>query len=335
MGGEVKDKVWFVPPGSQELQSAYEAHSAAKRIENAQAFTAELRTVMVAEDLEGFLRGDNDILVTTRASLGEQPVVRRVHYYEQGLPAGTPLKNFLASTAHLCDDYSGVDRLWLEMDIVEMDTDAGERAALLSAFKALAASAGAVYPQVLPYTAVASGLVGTLSKLLSVLERDDPAIRVPMTLYGPDRPNDPPLQTGRYVVFANPVDGNMWYKLQSNMELVRTAPKDMPADVSYAVFSVDAVRTVAPEYLTSQRVATLLTQLDRGNPNTALASIDFLSDTLEQYSNFKDLKRFQQLARKDPAMLTQEEKDLMDRLYEREELLPFLPERKQELGQPT
>jgi len=78
----MKDNVWFVAPGSERLESAYEAHPEAKRIENAQAFTAEHKTVMVAEDLEGFLRGGNDVLIITWTSLGEQPKVQRVHYYE-------------------------------------------------------------------------------------------------------------------------------------------------------------------------------------------------------------------------------------------------------------
>ena len=282
---------------------------------------------MVAEHFDGFLRGGNDVLVTAWTSLGEQPKVQRVHYYEENLLQGQTLENFLASTAHVCDFYSGSDRLWLELDIREIDTDAGERAALLSAFTNLAATAGAVFPQVLPYAAAASGLAGVLGKLFSALERDEAAIRYATALYGPDRPNDPPLQTGRYVVFANPVDGAERYKLQRNLELVRTAPADAPADVAYAVFSVDAVKTVAPSYLVSQRVATLLTQLDLGNPNTPQVLVEFLNDTLDQYSNFKDLERFRQLSSKDRAAWTQAEKDWVDGLYARNDLLPFLPAR--------
>jgi hypothetical protein len=98
----------------------------------------------------------------------------------------------------------------------------------------------------------------------------------------------------------------------------------VPTDVSYAVvFSVDAVRTVTPSYLLSERVATLLTQLDRGNPNTPHVSVEFLKGTLDQYSDFKDLGRFRQLSSKDPAVWTQAEKDWVDGLYTRN-VLPFL-----------
>jgi hypothetical protein len=94
----------------------------------------------------------------------------------------------------------------------------------------------------------------------------------------------------------------------------------------HVVFSVDAVRTVTPSYLLSQRIATLLTQLDRGNSNTPQVSVEFLNDTLNQYSNFKDLGRFRQLSSRDPAAWTQAETDWVTPLR-RNDLLPFLPAR--------
>jgi len=50
-------------------------------IEAAQPFTASMVTVVVAEDLDGILRGQNDILVLTKSFLGEQLRVERIHYY--------------------------------------------------------------------------------------------------------------------------------------------------------------------------------------------------------------------------------------------------------------
>ena len=133
----MKDKLWFVAPKTKDLTSAYEEHPATKRVVAAEAFTVSLRTVMVAQDMDGFLRGDNDVLVLSAASLGEKPAVQRVHYYEEELPAGTVLKDFIAETMYVCDDYSGTDRLWMELNIVEVDTDTGERKALLSASRIL------------------------------------------------------------------------------------------------------------------------------------------------------------------------------------------------------
>lgn len=317
----MKDKVWFVAPGTSELASAYAAHPAVKRIAAAQAFTVSLRSVMVEEDLDGFLRKDNDILITTAASLGDRPVVQRVHYYEDDLPARTVIKDFIAETMFVCDDYSGTSRLWLEVNITEADTDTGERKGLVSGFTSLAATAGAAFPVVMPYAMIAAGAARAMDKLAGALEKNTPVIKCPVALYPPDR-QGAPLQPGNYVVFANPVDGGR-YELQGNFELALRSGD--PADVSYAVFSVETVRDISPQWIVSQRVATLLTQLDKGNSNSPLASIDFLNGSIQQYSNFVDLKRYLELARKAPSGLTEEEKQLMARIGAKDDLKPFLP----------
>jgi hypothetical protein len=318
----MKDKLWFVAPKTKDLASAYEEHPATKRIVAAEAFTVSLRTVMVAQDMDGFLRGDNDVLVLSAASLGEKPAVQRVHYYEEELPAGTVLKDFIAETMYVCDDYSGTDRLWMELNIVEVDTDTGERKALLSAFKSFAVTAGAVFPATLPYSMAASGIFSAIEKLVSALETDEPALKVPVTLYPPDRMGAP-LQRGSFVVFANPVEGGD-YELQANGEL---AMKSGGAVVTtYVVFTAEPVKVVSPEWIISQRVATLLTQITEGNRNTAKGSVDFLNDTLQLYSNFSDLRRYLGIMkRKEQGSMTAEEKALMDRIGVREELKPFLP----------
>jgi hypothetical protein len=100
------------------------------------------------------------------------------------------------------------------------------------------------------------------------------------------------------------------------------------ANVSYAIFSVDAVKTFASSCLASQRVATLLAQLDRVKRNTSQVSVEFLTDTLNQCSSFKYLGRLRQLLFKDPPTAwTQAEKDWVDGPYARNDLLPFLPAR--------
>jgi hypothetical protein len=317
----MKDKLWFVPPGSKELKSPYETDFAAKRIGSADPITVTLRSAMVAEDLEGLFRGDNDILILTSASLGERPLVQRVHYYEEEVPPKTVLKNFIAETMFIWDDYSGMDRLWLEVDIMEIDTDTGERNALVNALTSLAATAGAAFPAVVPYTMAASGIAAAIERLISALEKNVPVVKCPMAFYPPPR-SGAPLQTGSYVVFANPVDGSK-YRLHSNQEL--ESKSGSAPDKSYVVFTIETVKADSPQWLISQRVATLLTQLDKGNPNTPAASIDFLNDTLKQYCNFLDLKRYLELKRKDPNVLRQAEKDLLDRIARREDLLPFLP----------
>jgi hypothetical protein len=317
------EKVWHINPKSGALASPYEVQPYAKHLAPAQPFTVSLKTVMVADDLDGWPRGDNDLLLTTSSSLGEAPKVQRVHYYADEIKARTVLKNFYAETMFLCDDYSGTDRLWLELKVVEVDTDTGERKTLTNAFSKLAAGLGAVFPVVMPYAALASGVAGAVKTLIDALEKNVSAIECAIALYPPDRPDaGMPLQTGTYAVFSQEVDGTE-YQFEPGLTLRRVDGKDV--SVAYAIFTIEAVKSVSPKWIISQKVATLLTQIAQGNDNSAAGAIDFLMDTLQQYSNFKDLKRYADLKAKDPTKLTDDEKQLMEQIAKREELKPFLP----------
>jgi hypothetical protein len=319
----MNEKVWHINPATGQLVSAYDVQPYAKQIVAAQPFTVSLQSVMVADDLDGWPRGNNDLLLTTRASLGEAPKVQRVHYYAKEIKPKTVLKDFYAPGMFVSADYSGTERLWLELKILEIDTDTGERKALTNAFAKMAVTAGAVFPVAMPYAALASGVVTTVEKLVSALEKNVAAIECPVTLYPPDRPDaGRPLQTGRFAVFATEIDGSK-YQWEQGDTLTRTSKE--AADLSYAIFMVEAVKAVSPQWVLSQKVATLLTQLDQGNDNSAANALEFLSDTLEQYSNFKDLSRYADLKAKDPAALTDEEKQLMTQIAKREALKPFLP----------
>ena len=133
----MEDTIWFVLPKTKELVSPYELTSESKVIEAAQPFTVSMVTVVVSEDLDGIFRGRNDILVLTKSSLGEQPFVERIHYYEEEVPKGKPIRNMFADNVFVTDDYNGIDRLWLELNVVEVDTDTGERKAAIKAFQSL------------------------------------------------------------------------------------------------------------------------------------------------------------------------------------------------------
>jgi hypothetical protein len=319
----MNEKVWHVNPTTKGLVSAYEVQPYAKRLVAAQPFTVSLQTVMVADDLDGWPRGDNDLLVITSSSLGEAPQVQRVHFYGEEIKAGTILKNFYAQTMFVCADYSATDRLWLELKVLEIDTDTGERKALTNSFGKMAAVAGSVFPVAMPYAALASGIASAIEKLISALEKNVSAIECPIALYPPDRPDaGMPLQTGTFVVFSQEVDGTE-YQFEPNLMLKRVDGKDIK--VAYAIFTIEAVKSISPMWVISQKVATLLTQIELGNDKTAAGTIDFLTDTLQQYSNFKDLERYAELKSKDPAKLTDEEKQLMEQIAKRNELKPFLP----------
>lgn len=325
-----QDTIWFVPFDTQDLCSPYDPHPAASPIAAAEPFTVSLRTIMVAEPpqspLHRLIRSSRDVLVLSSAALGDKPPLQRVHYFAENLPLKTVVNDFIADVMYVVEDYSGRDHLWLELQIVDVGTDPHERETLLSKFDALATSAGSVFPVTLPYTLIATTLATMVDKFMSGVTRNKPVLRCPISLSPPGRHGTPLLRPGNYVLFPADVDGSQ-YQLESNERLITQSMA--PVEATYAVFTVDSVNAPSPEWVNSQRVATLLTQLDHGNPNTEQASIEFVTDTLTLYSNFCSLQRYQQLKQKPPETLTPAEIALMHNTEQRPELQPFLPTGKQ------
>ena len=314
------DNIWLVLPTTDKLVSPYQLYPNSRRIVAAQQFSASMTSVVVAEDLDGFLRGKNDVLVLSRSSLGQQPQVERVHFYEDEVPKDEPIKNLLADSVFVCDDYNGKDRLWLEMNVLEVDTDTGERKGAIQAFEALATTAGAVFPAIVPYAFAASAAINVVEKLISALEKDDNVVKVPLALHADEpKPGRAPLQVGSFVAFAQPVDPDR-YRLDASGNL---SENGKPAKISYCIFTVLPEKEVAPEFVLNQKIATLLTQLQRGNANSALGTLAFLQDTITQYANFKKLGRYRDLLSK--QNLSDEEKALMQKIAGIESLKPFLP----------
>jgi len=315
----MNDRIWLVLPGTEALISPYAVYTGSKLIESAQPFAVTMISVVVGEDLEGILRGKNDVLVLTRVSLGEQPRVDRIHFYEEELAVGEPVRNLFSDSVFITDDYSGRDRLWIELNVLEVDTDTGERQAATVAFKSLAATAGAAFPALLPYSFAASAGVTVIQSLTSVLEKNERVIKFPFSLYpGAPRPGMAPLQEGTYVVFSQPRDA-IRYRLESNGLLSLAG---QPAKVSYAVFNVSTETPVTPSFVLNQKMATLLTQINSGNSNSARATLDFVTSTVQQYANYQKLQRYLQL--KSKAQPSDKEAALMLDIEKVEELKPFL-----------
>lgn len=303
--------LWFVPFGSNKLMSPNQVHGDKNRIVNAQTFTIDLRTAMVGPDLDKWPRGKNDVLITTVSCLGNEPLVERVHYYREELKARTPVGPFLGSTMYVCDDYNG-KKLWLDLKILEVDMDVGDRNEVIEGLTSFAGALGAVFPSILPYTAAGSIIIKAANKIISAVEKNQPVIDCPIAFYGPERFGTP-LQKGIYVLFSEEVDGSQ-FELQDNLQLKWKNKWD--GKLSYAVFTVEAVSDVSPEYVVSQRVAKLLKQIKDGNPNPVKSSFEFLKDTLEGYSTAKDLKRYLELKAKTTTR-TDAEEQLFQRLSDK------------------
>ncbi|MBE3560497.1 MAG: hypothetical protein IMW89_14930 [Ktedonobacteraceae bacterium] len=335
--------LWYVAPdeAAGKLSSPYmtcadgnDPHA----IIAAQPFTVSLKAICVAEDhhrtlFEGLFPQDG-VLILSSNSLGTKPAVQRVHYYQEHLPRATLIDSFLSDTVYLCDDYSGHERLWLEFHIMAVGVPQEERDTLVNKFTSLAETAGSIFPVALPYSFIASTVVKSVEQLLNATQQAKHLLsrRVAFYPHHPRTPTDagasgspdhntPILRCGTYIIFAEAVDGNA-YTLQADNSITPVP------DVSYLVFMIDRESIPSPDWVTSQRVAMLLTQINQGNANSEQAPIVFLNNTLTGYSNFSKLQRYLELWQKkqgDENSLTAAEKALMLRIASIAEIQPFLP----------
>lgn len=316
------DSLWYSPPRSTKLIDPYEVRGAdGPPLEAAEAVTVSLLSVVVAEDYEAFFRGNNDVLIATRSGVGSQPLVTRLHAFEPEIPVGQPIRHVYADTILATDDYDANSRMWVELNVIESDRHGREeREAIITRFQGLAQLAGAVFPAFLPYSFGAAAAAEVFGKLLDAIERDTPIISMPVSLYGVDAGRGRiRLRQGIYAAFSQPVDPSD-YAVTTRGQL---KPKDGAPSVSYLLFDVRKVTEQHRSIMDSQRAATLLTQLNEGNPNSAKAGIDFLISTLTGYSNFKKLERYLELSAKDE--LTGPEKALLKQIATNAALKGFIP----------
>ncbi len=293
----LKSKVWLALPDRKYLSSPYRLYNESRTIEAVEAFTISLVSCRIAEDLDGFLRGGNDILIASKSAIGSSPQVERIHYFKKDVPAGEMITDLFANNVLIVDEYTGKERLWLEINIVEVDTDDGERQATITALQSLVERTGAAFPVLAPYAYPFSRVISAINKIFSRLQRDQEVIRVPFSLYPSNQitRGRAPLQAGVYVIFPEPQYGNA-FKMDDSGVLWTT--EDRQADVTYATFAVVPGQSVSQEYLRNQKLATLLTQIRADNDNSDRSTFDFLQDTLKDYQNFRMLERYHELQTK-------------------------------------
>jgi hypothetical protein len=330
------DNIAFVPPHTAggELISAFGADKSDPfLIKAAQAFTIELETVMVPQEHQKrllpqvslpFLDGEKDMLVLSASSTSDHPEVQRVHYFGQAPEFRTPHSNFQSNTMYLTSDYNGKDQLQVSVRLVEVDTSNEERDTFLSEFQNLAGGAGALFPAVLPYVSAGVQLGKAIDKVISAVKPSNESRLVNrLNFHAQPNENQIALRLGRYVFFEHDLDSTK-LSLSGNNRLLRDGKEVL--DIAYVVCQIVDVSDPSPDYVVSQRVATLLTGLDRAHANVSETAVGFLQDTLNAYTDFSDLQRYVELWKKSqaPGGISDDERKLMTRIAAKGALTPFI-----------
>ena len=341
----MEETVWFRPfdASTRNLQSIYQADEAPPDgpgvIATGRAFTVSIEAMRLASRpeeswYERVIHPHTDILILTSSALGSKPLVDRVHYYKTDISLDQPLlaHDLLSDAIWVCDDYQDPDPFYVELKEVTIDRSDEQRHAALQGFETFASSAGSIFPVALPYIALGQGVLEGLNKLFDAAMRHETyRISEPLRLFPPRTPRSKTIRTGQYVILSEAIDGTQ-YELGENSVLTSVDGHDPKGQdgkpLSYAVLRIDLVKQIQIDFVISQRVATLLTQLkndQEGQPaGTMQTSFGFLNDTLKAYTNFTDLQRYQELVKKG-ASRTAGENEQMQMIEQREELKPFLP----------
>jgi hypothetical protein len=334
----IGEQVWFVPfdNASGTLQNAFDPAPADRMITDAQAFTISLDTVMIPKQhvqqgllphLVRLLHGDFNILIASTTAVGTQPGVKRVHYFGPSGQFELPFTSFISDTIYLTSDFHPLNDIFLTLQVAATDTGTNARAGLLQAFNGLANQAGAVFPVVLQYSSVVEGVATAANKILDdLVPQESTRILDVIKLCPAGERDDIDLQEGRYVIVDKERDLTTC-SVGADGKLLSGGKEVL--DFPYIVFRVERHQAPSPDFVVSQQVATLLTQLNGSQNDPMKSSIEFVSDTLKIYSNFRNLQRYTDLLKKktaDPNSLTDADKAVMDRIKANPDLRDFLPQ---------
>lgn len=300
-----------------------------RTIPDATKLTIRVEGTWVRDDVDGGLKGDNDLVVVTRHKVGTRPQVDRLHFLKEEVPEREWL-NFVWHPVVFATDDFRVDDEEVKLHVRVYDEDGlseSESAAINTALTTAASAAAVAFPVFAPFAGLSSGVGSALINLVDELDQHDEIIdgAIALAINKPPNKAYDLLLPGFYVVFGKPVDAAGLLLGQDRKLYTKPSGKDadLYTHTSYTVLRVEK-RLAPTNYSTiDERAATLLSEIENGKKNRKTEALRFVRETLTAYTNFRRLERYVELKGKDS--LTDEERALLDELLSDAQLAPFLP----------
>lgn len=308
--------MWYgTNPQSGLLKGLTEEDSTVGPFENAQPMTVRLRGVKIAEDYDGVLRGDNDLMIVTKFQLGDEPPVERLHFMDKDVELGWH-DDLFHSVVYSTPDYSG-KRLTLQLRVYDVDNVNEE---LIGSVKQLSGRAAGLFPQLAPYLGVVNFAVGPVVELVNNIDEHDEILNDQVTLELPreNRVGIKVLKPGYVVCSRDTIEQDATLGAD-----LRIQPPGGGEDTngSYAVFGILRDNIVDQQYAINQRAAKLVAEL-KGKGQSEHSPIHFLQETLDVYGKFRKLERAREL--QDSNTLSDAQQRLLNDLKSNPELAPYL-----------
>lgn len=281
---------------------------------SAEPLTVRFRGTMVLEDEEGWLKGDNDLMIVTTFQFGKEPPIQRLHYMRDDTPLGWQ-GSFFHDIVLSVREFSA-KILTLQVQVYDLD---GVSEDLISSVRTISTSTAVAFPQIAPYAGALNFTVPALLKLVDNLDNHDRIIdqRIKLEIAGPNQ-GFRLLQPGYFVCFRKPVSQGL--KLSNDLRVLKDDNSEFK-DCSYAVLSITKDFHDEAEWEIDQKTAKLIAELN-GKGQSGKTALEFLRETIDGYSNFKKLRRAKELQAKDN--LSKAEQELLDELLNDQELSPYL-----------
>lgn len=298
-------------------------------IEDGSSFTISLESFFVREAHDSDRK--NDLLVRSFIRYGNEPKTETIHFFGTDIAAGAFQADLEYEHIFAKPVYSKEARIWLALEILEIDRGLNQDGNLAGALSAMRGKFGAIFPALNPFAPIAGIAVSMVSKLAGLQKaaaQNEPIFNNQLDLYAKGvSAGDAPLRCGAYVLFNEEIQG-VQYQLGSGFKLKRRAIKDKDTPIlhDYAVVKVSPGIVEsgqdADSLLKNQQIATVVSQLEDSESDVEIRArhFSFLEDMVNSANQFRDLEDYRKLMIKKKVqgkLSPDEEKrqmDIIDRL---------------------
>ncbi|WP_346292833.1 hypothetical protein [Sphaerothrix gracilis] len=308
---EDRSSHWFVSladldnaAGAKLRRSDSELVATDQTIETGDSFTVSLKSFYVSEGHERDGSG-NDLLVRSRVRYGDEPPTEVINFFERDVPPATVKDNLEFEHIFSRQDYSADARLWLELQIFEIDKGIDRNSEILQGLNTVYAEFGGIFSTLIPFATLAPSIIRRIEKISQLRDQNKRLFNSQLDLFAKEvSGGDAPLRCGAYVFFQQPVEG-VQYKLRGlRLERAALNQQHVPIMDDYAVLKIvpAVVRSVTSgeELLQNQQLATVLSHLEPAAENDALAKkqhLQFLQGVIQDARKIEELDYFYRLKR--------------------------------------
>ncbi|MFE4106504.1 hypothetical protein ACFVKH_09465 [Almyronema epifaneia S1] len=287
------------PEGAKLRRSDSAIVATDQMIEAGGAFTVSLKSFYVYEGHERDNSG-NDLLVRSRVRYGDQPLTQVINFFEREVPPQTVKDNLEFEHIFARQDYAADARLWLELQIFEIDKGLDKNDEIFQGLNTIYAEFGGLFSALVPFASLAPALLHRIERLSDLRDQNKLILNSRLDLFAQAvSGGDAPLRCGAYVFFNQPVEA-IQYRLRG-LRLERSAPgqQHVPIMDDYAVIKIvpAIVRslTSSEALLSNQQLATVLSHLDPEAKPDALTKrqhLQFLQNVIQDARKLEELDYF-------------------------------------------